>query len=194
MNFLVVYSHPNPKSFNQAIKETLVKRLEENRASVRVRDLYALHFDPVLKAEDLAAFQQGKVPDDIKVEQDHVRWAEGLVFICPVWWGGVTANMRGYFDRVFSLGFAYRYTANGPEGLLKGKKAYLINTLGASSDEYERSGMFQSIRQTLDEVIFDFCGVTIVGHTFFGSVVTCPPSQRSAMLEEVKQIADNIAG
>ena len=192
MNVLVVYSHPNPKSFNHAIKETLVKRLEEKGAAVCVRDLYDLNFDPVLKAQDLALFKEGKASADIKVEPDHVRWADMMFFVCPVWWGGVTANMRGYFDRVFSLGFAYAYSPNGVLRLLKGKKAYLINTLGESNAEYERIGMFKSIKQTLDEVIFDFCGVTVVGHAFFGSVMTCLPEDRAAMLDEVKQIADKV--
>ena len=192
MNHLIVYSHPNPQSFNQAIKETLAKRLLEKGAEVRIRDLYALNFDPVLSARDLAAFHSGRIPDDIKAEQEHVRWADVMTFICPVWWGGFTANLRGYFDRVFSLGFAYAYTSNGPLGLLKGKKAYLINTLGAPAQEYERSGMFKSMKQTMDDVIFDFCGVEVIGHTYFGSVGTCSDQERKSMLGDVQTVADRI--
>jgi len=193
MKHLVVYSHPNPKSFNHAILETLVDRLKEKGQEVRVRDLYSMSFDPVLKASDLDLMQQGITPMDIKMEQEHVRWAEVMTFLCPVWWGGVTANLRGYFDRIFSLGFAYTYTKDGPQALLKGKKAYLINTLGAPSAEYERTGMFKSMKQTIDEVIFDFCGVTVVGHTYFGSVGSCSDAERKAMLVDVKKIADRLS-
>jgi len=52
MKCLIVYTHPNPKSFNHAIKETLVKELKEKGAEVCIRDLYDLGFDPVLKGSD----------------------------------------------------------------------------------------------------------------------------------------------
>ena len=56
MKHLIVYAHPNIASFNHAIKETLVRVLKGKGQDVRVRDLYALHFDPVLKADDFQTF------------------------------------------------------------------------------------------------------------------------------------------
>ena len=194
MKFLIVYGHPYPKSFNQAITTTLIDRLKENGQDVQLRDLYALAFDPVLKADELAGFEKSEYPEDIRKEQEYVLWADTLVFISPIWFGGLTAIMRGYCDRVFSLNFAYRDTASGPQGLLGGKKGYLINTIGAPLAVYEQIGMIASMKQTIGEVIFDFCAITLAGHTFFGSVGTCSDEERQGMLAEVRRIADELSG
>ncbi|MFA5261069.1 MAG: NAD(P)H-dependent oxidoreductase [Candidatus Omnitrophota bacterium] len=194
MKFLVVYGHPYPRSFNHAIMITFRDRLKENGQDVKVRDLYAIRFDPVLKAEELEGFKENAYPADIREEQDFVRWADTLVFISPIWWGGLTSIMRGYCDRVFSLNFAYRETAAGPQGLLNGKKGYLINTLGAPFAVYEQAGLIESMKKTIGEIIFGFCSITLAGHTFFGSVGLCSDEERRGILEEVRGIADNLCG
>lgn len=189
MKHLIIYSHPNPQSFNQAILQTFKTQLEQRQDEVRVRDLYALSFNPVLAAEDFLSLQKGKVPPDIKTEQDHVRWAEVITFIFPIWWTGLPAMLKGYIDRVFSHGFAYSYGKEGPRGLLGDKRVFIINTTGSPREAYERSGMFQSLRQTIEEGIFMFCGMTVVGHKYFSGVVSCSRETRQAMLEEVKAVA-----
>lgn len=57
-----------------------------------------------------------KISDDVKKEQDYVSWADTMVFIYPIWWGGMPAIARGYLDRVFSHGFAYLNTDKSPLG------------------------------------------------------------------------------
>lgn len=192
MNHLVVYSHPNPKSFNHAILKVYVRELKRKHHEVKIRDLYRMGFDPVLKNSDLRGFQKGQYPRDILREQQYIRWAHVVTFICPVWWGGLTANLRGYMDRVLSLGFAYRYTDSGPQGLLNGKKIFLINTLGDSLENYEKQGYIPSMNRLLDQIAFKFCGIEVIGHKYFGSVVTCSGPDREAMLEEVQRIAGRI--
>jgi NAD(P)H dehydrogenase (quinone) len=189
MRHLVIYSHPYPKSFNHAILETYSQALRDAGHEVRIRDLYALNFDPVLKAHELAGFPEGKIPEDIRIEQEHVRWAEILTLICPIWFGGFTANLRGYLDRVFSLGFAYNENA---KGLLTDKKAFLINTIGAPLKVYEEAGLIRAMNVITDEIIFPFCGVQVVGHQFFGSVTTCSDAERRKMLEAVQTIARDL--
>jgi NAD(P)H dehydrogenase (quinone) len=188
MKHLIVYAHPNTASFNHAIKETLVRVLKEKGQDVRVRDLYALHFDPVLKADDFQAFLAGKVPGDIAIEQDHVRWADQLTFLYPIWWSRMPSIAEGYIDRVFSKGFAYDYTP-GPVGLLPGKKVFIINTLGAPLEAVESSGGIKSMEQIIDHGTFRFCAMEIAGHKYFGSVPTVTGEDRKKMLEEVAAIA-----
>lgn len=189
MNHLIVYSHPNSESFNHAICEFFKEALIEQGHEVKVRDLYAMNFNTVLGADDLAMAQSKRYADDVVAEQEFVRWADVLTMICPIWWGGLTANLRGYIDRVFSLGFAYDFGANGLEKLLTGKKLVLINTMGAPYEVYEKTGMLKSINQTLDECMADFTGIEPVAHKYFGSVVTCSQEERLAMLKEVEELA-----
>ena len=95
-------------------------------------------------------------------------------------------------DRVFSLGFAYDYTESGVDGLLKRKKIFLINTLGDTLENYETSGLFDSMNKILDEIAFQFCGIEVIGHKYFGSVGSCSDKERQIMLQEVRQLAAKI--
>ena len=170
MNHLVVFAHPNPKSFGKGILDTVVKASEEKGAAVKVRDLYELGFDPILKPSDFVAFKEGKVPEDIAAEQEIIRWADVITFIYPVWWTSLPAILKGYVDRVFSYGFAYEYIDGAPNGLLKGKKALLFSTTGTPDELYAANGMHASMKQTTDQGIFNFSGMEEVSHTFFGAV------------------------
>ncbi|MCM8775297.1 MAG: NAD(P)H-dependent oxidoreductase [Candidatus Omnitrophica bacterium] len=192
MKHLIVYCHPNPKSFNHAVKETFVLALKQKGQDVRVRDLYDLNFDPVLKGSDFAAFQEGNVPEDIRREQEQIRWADVITFIFPIWWTGMPARMKGYIDRVFSHGFAYVMDEKGLRGLLGSKKMIIFNTCGTPEDVYIRSGMRKSIEQIFQEGIFGFCGMKVIGHKFFGAVPTVSNDERAKMLEEVKRIASKM--
>lgn len=157
MNHLIVYSHPNPVSFCHSILETAVETLQSKGHEVVVRDLYTLGFDALLKGSDFVGFQSGKTPADIKAEQEKISSAGVITFIYPIWWTGMPAMMKGYIDRVFSLGFAYSVGEWGPVGLLTGKKAIIFNTTGAAKELYDESGMFDAIKKTSDTGILNFC-------------------------------------
>ncbi|MDD5217574.1 MAG: NAD(P)H-dependent oxidoreductase [Candidatus Omnitrophica bacterium] len=193
MKHLVVYGHPNPKSFSHAILNTFVERLREKKHEVRVRDLYDLHFDPCLKGSELALLEKGQVPKDIQSEQEHVRWADIVTFIYPLWWTGLPAILKGYLDRVFSQGFAYIDSEKGPKGLLPGKKIFMMTPMGAPEKVYADMGIFKSMNQVIDESLTGFCGMTAVGHKYFGQVSAVSQEARAEMLEEVKRLADSLA-
>ena len=110
MKYLVVYAHPNPKSFCHAIKEEIVVRLKEQGAIVDVRDLYQMGFNPVLSANDFMQLAQKKIPADIQKEQDLVAGADTIIFIYPVWWFSMPAILKGYVDRVFMRGLDRKST------------------------------------------------------------------------------------
>jgi len=188
MKYLIVYAHPNPKSFNHAILETISEALKKSNKNFEVRDLYKIHFNPILSAEDFAAFQNGAIPDDIKTEQDHIRSADTLVFIFPIWWSSMPAILKGYIDRVFSLKFAYDITADGAIGLLKGKKAFIVSTTGASKEDNEKMGAFKMMNMSMDMAIFQFSGLEVIEHKYFSSVQYVSDKDRKQMLEELRLI------
>ncbi|TYR78835.1 NAD(P)H-dependent oxidoreductase [Priestia megaterium] len=190
MNHLVVYAHPNPKSFNSAIKTTVETVLKEQEHEVVVRDLYEIGFNPVLSGSDFAAFKTGmNFPADIKTEQEYVTWADVITFIYPIWWTGLPAIAKGYVDRIFSYGFAYAADGNGGYlKLLAGKKGVILNTQGHPENVYEEMGMKAAMEHTSDKGIFEFCGIELIEHKFFGSVPFVDDTARAAMLNEVRDI------
>lgn len=185
MKHVIVYAHPNPKSFNAAILDTTVTTLQGQGHEVTVRDLYQLQFDPVLKGSDFEALQAGKALPDIAAEQSAIAQADVVTFIYPIWWAGLPAMIKGYIDRVFSYGFAYAYQDGAPAGLLTGKKALIINTQGTPEPYYDASGMTQAMKQTTDTGILAFCGIESLGHIFFGGVPSVDDAARKGMLEDL---------
>jgi len=61
---------------------------------------------------------------------DELRRADVLVLGLPMYNFGVPSTLKAYFDYVGRAGLTFRYTEKGPEGLLKGKKAYVLATRG----------------------------------------------------------------
>lgn len=193
MKHLIVYCHPNPASFNHAVLEKIEAVFDNGQNEIRVRDLYAENFDPVLKGEDFVLLQQGQVADDVRTEQEHISWADQLTFIFPVWWTGLPARLKGYIDRVFSIGFAYIYNEDGPEGLLKNKKVFIINTTGAPKEMYDQLDMYTGFHKTIDFGIFEFCGMDVLGHEYLSGVPFTTDDERKDMLLQVEQMAERIA-
>jgi NAD(P)H dehydrogenase (quinone) len=167
MKNLIIYAHPNSSSLNHFFKQTILESLEESGEETEVRDLNEINFSPVLSLEDMNGQRMGKVAEDVKVEQDFITWADRIIFIYPIWWTGMPAIMKGYIDRVFSYGFAYRYDNGVQKGLLEGKKAIIVNSHGKSNAEYEASGMDKALALTSDTGIFNYCGFEIQKHFYF---------------------------
>ena len=73
--------------------------------------------------EEKNASEKNLFTDDIKEEQEKLRWADFIIFQYPVWWFSVPAILKGWFDRVLAAGFAWdfgRMYDYGPAGREKG--------------------------------------------------------------------------
>lgn len=192
MKHLIIYSHPNPNSLNSFLKNVLVNHLEENGLEVVVRDLYALNFNPVLSLKDMAGQRNGNVTDDVRKEQEFISWADCITFIHPIWWTGLPAIMKGYIDRVFSYGFAYRYDQGIQKGLLTGKQTVIINTYGKSKAEYEAIGMDKALELTSDKGIYTYSGLEVIQHFFLDQAHKSKPDTLENWAKNIKTVFNNI--
>jgi NAD(P)H dehydrogenase (quinone) len=186
MRHLIIYAHPNENSLNHHLLQTVTETLQKENHEIMIKDLNKIHFNPVLSMEDMQGQRMGKVSDDIKTEQELISWAEHITFIYPIWWTGMPAIMKGYIDRVFSYGFAYRYDQGIQKGLLEGKQAIIINTHGKSHEEYERIGMDKALSLTSDRGIFQYCGFEINQHFFFDKADKARPEDIEEWTELIK--------
>lgn len=167
MRHLIIYAHPNKDSLNGQFKNTVINRLKTQKHDIIVRDLYQMNFNPVLSLSDITEQISGESDTDILQEQEFISWAEVITFIHPIWWTGLPAIMKGYIDRVFTYGFAYRYDKGIQKGLFKGKQAVIINTQGKSHQEYHTIGMDLALKLTSETGIYTYCGLNIKKHFFF---------------------------
>lgn len=167
MKHLIIYAHPNDGSLNHHLMQTVVESLQTENHEIEIRDLYQLSFNPILSLEEMKEQRMGTVADDVKLEQSFISWAEHITFIYPIWWTGMPAIMKGFIDRVFTYGFAYRYDQGVQKGLLTSKQTTIINTHGKSHDEYKNIGMDKALSLTSDKGIYSYCGLEIKQHLFF---------------------------
>lgn len=165
MNILLVVAHPEPTSFNAALAGVAHSTLRDMGHDVRVSDLYAMGWKAVADGDDFAirenphvlrldkeqtfAHEGGTTSADIAAEQEKVAWADLVIFQYPMWWFGPPAILKGWFDRVFTRGFAYLPGRKYDTGLMRGKRAMVSVTTGTSSDTYAPDGIDGAILDVL---------------------------------------------
>ena len=138
MRALVVYCHPDPGSFNAAVRDVVLEKLAGQRAEVRVHDLYAMGFSPVLTAPEWSGYLDcpGNLVPVTGLVTD-LRWADTLIFVYPTWWYGLPAMLKGWLDRVLLPDVAFLMPdathKNIRPGLQHIKRLGVFTTCGASS-------------------------------------------------------------
>ena len=102
MRCLVVYTHPVAESYCAALCRQAVAALEAAGHEVRLLDLYAEGFDPVMRRQERIDYHtRGLNEEPVRVHLAHIAWAEALVFVYPTWWYGLPAMLKGWLDRVW---------------------------------------------------------------------------------------------
>ena len=166
MKVLIVYAHPEPKSFGSALLARSIETLTNTGHKVVVSDLYAMQFNPVASAADFKhrrfpdalqydreqkfAEQHDYFADDIQTEIDKVLWCDFLILQFPLWWFSVPAMMKGWIDRVFANGVAYgaggrRMDAGG----LKGRTAMVATTTACYPEMVAPDGLLGDLNVNL---------------------------------------------
>lgn len=109
MRCLVVYCHPVPESFAASLRDAALDVLCGRGWDVRLIDLYAEGFDPVLGMEERRSYND-RAPSDPKLAShiEHLRWAEAILFVYPTWWYGLPAMLKGWLDRVWAMDVAFK--------------------------------------------------------------------------------------
>ncbi|MBW1801840.1 MAG: NAD(P)H-dependent oxidoreductase [Deltaproteobacteria bacterium] len=193
MKVLIVYAHPNPESFNHAILQAFTSGLSAAGHTYEVVDLYAINFNPCLSVEDFVKISEGSNSDDVLSQQAKVNEADALAFIHPIWWTGTPAMLKGWIDRVFSLGYAYTMEegTGRPIGLLKHKKALILTTAGSPEELAEMTGSAAALEKIWCHEIIQFCGIDDVRLKVFYSVIVADDETRKGYLDEARQLGED---
>lgn len=185
-NILIINGHPNKESFNFALAEAYYKGAKTTDAKVSVITIADLDFDPNLK---FGYQKRMELEPDLQKSWDLILKADHLVWIHPVWWGGLPARTKGFIDRLFLPGMAFRYRKDSVwwDKLLKGKTAHIITTLDQPSIYYWLIYGRPSVNQ-LKKAVLEFCGVKPVKVTYFGIIKTSDSVQREKWLQKVYKL------
>ena len=190
MHVYILFAHPSENSFNKEVLETFVKGLEEAGHSHEIGDLYRMDFESDM---DLAQYErevgldpQAPVPDDVRVEQEKVNRANALAFIYPVWWSDCPAKLKGWFDKVWSYGYAYFYDDNEERFTqIKIQKALVICSAGHPEEHLEDTGIAESMRRIMLNDRLLGIGVKEARMEILGGMMPQDNTYRQANLEKV---------
>lgn len=133
MRFLVVYCHPVPESFCAAVRDTAIEALKARGDEVRLVDLYAERFDPVMPADERRSYNdRSPVDPDLVRHAEYLKWAEAILFVYPTWWYGLPAMLKGWFDRVWAKDIAFSLEGGQLRPLMTHvRKVGIVTTCGA---------------------------------------------------------------
>jgi NAD(P)H dehydrogenase (quinone) len=183
---LIINCHPNHASFNFGIAAAYKKGALEAGADVKEIIIADLAFNPNLKH----GYQQRTEHEPDLIEAwEKIKWADHLVWIHPVWWGGLPAIAKGFIDRLFLPGMAFQYKPNSVfwDKLLTGKTARIIATLDQPGWYYWLMFGRPSTNQ-LRKSTLEFCGVKPVKVKYIGIVKTADETRRKNWIAAVEQL------
>jgi NAD(P)H dehydrogenase (quinone) len=190
MKILIILGHPDPDSFNHAIAHAVRDDLRSVGHEILFHDLYEEGFAPLLVAEEIP--ESGKINQQVEDHCDELSSADGIVIVHPNWWGQPPAIVKGWVDRVFRPGVAYRFEEGDggegiPIGLLNASTAVVLNTSNTPASR-EQTAFGDPLEAIWRKCIFDLCGVTNFHRRMFAVVVTSTIDQRLGWIEEAKML------
>lgn len=180
---LVILGHPRSDSLSHALGQAYAEGARQH-AEVRILEVNRLEFAlsyPTRTAYDNKV--EGVLEPDLQKAQADIQWADHLVFAYPQWWGGVPALLKGFIERVFLPGFAFKYRKGSAlqDQLLKGKTARLLVTMDAPS-WWNRWVYRNAVHNAMLHPTLHFCGVKPVRISEFCVVRKSTPIQRQRWL------------
>ncbi|MDR0224364.1 MAG: NAD(P)H-dependent oxidoreductase [Myroides odoratus] len=187
MNLLVINGHPNPTSLNATLAQTYIATAQALGVTVRYLAIGELHFNPNLQ---YGYAKRMELEPDLLRALDDIYWSTHQVWIHPMWWVGMPAIMKGFFDRLFLPGLVFKHhTSTHTEGLLQGKTARIIVTMGDLSPEIHQSVYHASGSIPLKEGILAYCGVEVEQAEVFGPLNDYSPNDIHQLLLQMKEKA-----
>lgn len=187
---LMIIGSPKGESLCHALAEAYALGARTEGHVVRQIRLGDITFDPVLHE---GYTQSQTLEPDLLEAQRQIHWAEHLVFVYPVWWGGLPALLKGFFDRVLLPGFAFKYRANSQlwDKLLSGRTADLLVTQDTPS-WYFRWVYGAPAHRQMKRTILGFCGIKTRRLAEFSPVRPSSESQRQNWLRRAEQLGSQV--
>jgi NAD(P)H dehydrogenase (quinone) len=200
MKVLIVFAHPEFKSFNGAMFQTAIATLKAAGHDVQYSDLYTMKFDPVSdrrnftsvkdaeyfkqQMEELHATETGGFTPEIEAEMQKLEWCDLMIWQFPLWWFSVPAILKGWVDRVFAMGRVYNREHIYETGRFRGKKAMLALTVGGTKDAYLDGGFngdINAILRPIQRGMLQFTGFDVLAPY----IVYAPVRQTDAVRQSI---------
>ena len=140
MKAFIVYCHPSEDSFTRHVRDSFIKGIEDSGNDYVLSDLYKMNFKKDMSEKEYLR------------DSNNRTTPSAIVFIYPVFWTEAPAKLVGWFDRVWSHGFAY-----GENRTMKVlDQALFLVTAGNTMERLEKFGLLDSMKKVMiGDRIFD---------------------------------------
>lgn len=185
---LIINGHPDKESFNYALSEAYKKGAKKSGAEIQEIRIRELNFNPNLA---FGYRKRTELEPDLLHAQELIKWADHLVWIYPVWWGSVPAIMKGFIDRTFLPGFAFKKREGSVwwDKFLVGKTARIISTLDQPVWYYKLINGNPS-NKAMKKLTLHFVGVKKVKTTTIGPLRLSKEEFRTKWLKKVERLGE----
>ena len=158
MKVFIVYCHPSEESFTKNMCDAFIKGITDSGNEYIISDLYKMDFDPnMTEGEYLRDANYRTTPDvaaDVLAEQEKINSSDAIAFIYPVFWTEAPAKLVGWFDRVWSYGFAY----GGNKTMKMMKKGMVLCSAGNPMEKLVEFGLLDSMKKVMfGDRLFNRC-------------------------------------
>lgn len=188
-NILIITGHPNPNSYCAVLSNAYAKGVN-GKANLKEIDLSTIQFDPVLRS---GYSKRMELEPDLQESWDKIQWADHIIIVTPIWWGGMPAVLKGFFDRLFLPGMAFKYRENSVwwDKLLVGKTAHIIVTMDTPVWFYKLFYSNAGIKQ-LKNNILSFCGVKTKAITYITPIRNSNEEFRKKWLSKIERLGSEL--
>jgi len=191
-NILLILGHPSKNSFCNALLDAYRTGAENAGADVKTIYVSELDFDVNL-ADGYKTGETMQLESDLAASQQLIQWADHVVMAYPNWWGFMPARAKGFIDRVFLPGFAFRHHSGKtfPEKLLKGKSMRLMVTMDTPKWWFYliyRASQYQILKN----IVFGYVGFDPIRFSTFGFIRKSTEKLRMAWLRKVEQLGKQL--
>lgn len=185
VKILVLVCHPEPKSLTTALANAYIEGASSAKHDVQLLNLQDLAFDPILRT----TYEKQELEPDLVQAQQAITKADHLAIFFPMWWYGLPALLKGFIDRCFTEGWAFRFTSKKsllPEKLLGGRSAHVFYTMN-TPPFIAKLIMGDPVQKAMSRGTLEFVGFKPVRFTRYGSVRPSSESRRKEWLADAKR-------
>ena len=149
MRVFIVYAHPSEDSFTKEVRDSFIAGLESAGHCYVLSDLYKMNFKTDMSEDEYLreAYYRRElpIPADVIAEQEKINSSDAIAFIFPLFWTDAPAKLVGWFDRVWTYGFAY-----GENRAMKQlEKGLVIVSAGNTMEYFHQTGILGAIEKVM---------------------------------------------
>ena len=182
----IIQGHPDTATdhFCHALAEAYASGARGAGHEVKMIQVARLRF-PWLQTQ--TEFESGTPPAAIAEAQESIGWAEHIVVVYPLWLGTMPAILKAFFEQCFRPRFAIDVSGRGWSGLLKGRSARIVVTMGMPAFFYRWYFGAHGLK-SLERSILGFAGIGPIKVTLVGRIGSLNDTKRRVWLQRLQTL------